>query len=63
MAGVLSHLSLGNVLLDYGTPLVLGAVLGGQLGPRISRRTRPEVLKKALIIVILLIGFRMVLSI
>ncbi|MBO3799957.1 MAG: TSUP family transporter [Candidatus Brockarchaeota archaeon] len=50
-------------MLDYGTPLVLGAVLGGQLGPRISRRTRPEVLKKALIIVILLIGFRMVLSI
>ncbi|MGB9717800.1 MAG: sulfite exporter TauE/SafE family protein [Thermoproteota archaeon] len=60
IAGVFSHLALGNVLLEYGVPLAVGATLGGQLGPRISRRLRPMMLRKALSIVVLLTGLRMI---
>ncbi len=59
ITGVISHLALGNVLLEYGVPLAVGATVGGQLGPRISRRLRPLMLRKALSIVVLLVGLRM----
>lgn len=60
IAGVFSHLLLGNVLLEYGVPLAIGAILGGQLGPRLSKRTKPKILRQMLSIIILLIGIRMV---
>lgn len=60
IAGVFSHLALGNVLLEYGVPLAVGATLGGQLGPRISKRIQPPMLRRALSIIVLLIGFRMI---
>lgn len=60
IAGVFSHLALGNVLLEYGVPLAVGATVGGQLGPRISRRIRPVMLRRMLSIIVLLIGFRMI---
>ncbi|MEM4168861.1 MAG: sulfite exporter TauE/SafE family protein [Thermoproteota archaeon] len=60
IAGLFSHLALGNVLPEYGVPLAVGATLGGQLGPRISKRLRPLMLRKALSIVVLIIGLRMI---
>ncbi len=60
IAGVFSHLVLGNVLLEYGVPLAVGATLGGQLGPRISRIIQPVMLRRALSITVLLIGLRMI---
>lgn len=59
IAGVLSHLALGNVVLEYGVPLAVGATLGGQLGPRISRKIQPVMLRRALSIAVILIGLRM----
>ncbi|MEM2087205.1 MAG: sulfite exporter TauE/SafE family protein [Thermoproteota archaeon] len=60
IAGLFSHLALGNVLPEYGVPLAVGATLGGQLGPRISKRLRPLMLRKALSIVVLIVGLRMI---
>lgn len=61
IAGVFSHLALGNVLLEYGVPLAVGATAGGQLGPRISRKIQPVMLRRTLSITVLLIGLRMLL--
>jgi len=58
--GVFSHLALGNILPEYGVPLAVGATIGGQFGPRISRRIQPSMLRKALSIIVLLIGLRMI---
>jgi len=62
IAGVISHLALGNVLLEYGVPLAVGATLGGQLGPRLSKRIQPVMLRRALSIAVFLIGLRMVIG-
>ncbi|MGQ9478675.1 MAG: sulfite exporter TauE/SafE family protein [Thermoproteota archaeon] len=59
ISGVLTHLVSGNILLYYGIPLAIGATIGGQLGPRLSRRARPILLKRILSIIVLLIGLRM----
>jgi uncharacterized membrane protein YfcA len=60
IAGVISHLALGNVLIEYGVPLAIGTTVGGLLGPRISKRLRPLALRRVLSILILIIGLRMV---
>lgn len=60
ITGVFSHLVLGNVLLEYGVPLAVGATLGGQLGSRLSKRAKPKTLRRVLSIIILLVGLRMV---
>lgn len=60
ITGVISHLALGNILLEYGVPLAIGATAGGLLGPRISKRLRPLALRRVLSILILIIGLRMI---
>lgn len=59
-AGVISHYLLGNVLIEYAIPMAVGATLGGQLGPKISRKIKPSDLRRMLSILVLLIGLRMV---
>ena len=60
ITGVFSHLAFGNILFEYGVPLAFGATIGGQLGPRISRRIKPSMLRRVLSVMILLIGLRMI---
>lgn len=60
VAGVFLHIILGNVLLEYSVPLAIGTTLGGQLGPRLSKRAKPKTLRRMLSIIILLIGIRMI---
>ena|GEM_PF-441425 len=55
-AGVVSHYFLGNVLLDIAVPLSIGAIAGGQIGPRLASRAKPELLRRALAITVLVIG-------
>jgi len=62
VSGVATHLSLGNVNLDYATPLILGVVFGAQLGAYLARRTSGENLKKIFGTVLLIIGVRMTLK-
>lgn len=62
VSGVATHLSLGNINIDYAIPLVLGVIFGAQLGAYLARRTSGENLKKIFGIVLLLIGIRMILK-
>jgi len=62
VSGVATHLSLGNVNLDYAFPLILGVVFGAQLGAYLARRTSGENLKKIFGTVLLLVGIRMILK-
>ena len=61
-SSVVAHALLGNIRLDTAIPLALGALLGGQLGPRIFKRARPEMLKLAFSCVILVLGAMLLLK-
>jgi uncharacterized membrane protein YfcA len=58
---VISHFTLGNVLLEYAIPLAIGGVIGGQLGAFFSKRIDEIKLRKILIVVFIVVAFRMVL--
>ncbi|MEM2878478.1 MAG: sulfite exporter TauE/SafE family protein [Candidatus Hadarchaeales archaeon] len=59
VSAVVPHWMLGNVVLEYAIPLAAGGVVGGQLGPYLSVRSRATTLRKVMAIVIALIGVRM----
>jgi len=59
VAAVIPHWYLGNVLFDYAIPLTIGCVLGGQLGPYLSKRTRASTLRKILGAILILVSIRM----
>jgi len=61
VAAVIPHWFLGNILLDYAIPLTVGCVLGGQLGPYLSKRARAGTLRKILGAILIFIGLRMLL--
>jgi len=61
VAAVIPHWFLGNILLEYAIPLAIGCVIGGQIGPYLSRRTRASTLRKILGAVFIIIGLRMLL--
>lgn len=61
MAAAVPHWMLGNVLIDYVVPLTLGAILGAQIGPHLSRRVRERSIRRALGIAFVLVGIRMLL--
>jgi uncharacterized membrane protein YfcA len=61
VAAVVPHWFLGNILLDYAIPLAVGCVLGGQLGPYLSKRARASTLRKILGAIFIFIGLRMLL--
>jgi len=61
VAAVIPHWFLGNILLEYAIPLTIGCVIGGQIGPRLSKRTRASILRKILGTVFIFIGLRMLL--
>jgi len=61
VAALIPHWLLGNVLLDYAVPLAIGCVIGGQIGPYLSKRTRASTLRRILAAVFILIGLRMLL--
>jgi len=61
VAAVIPHWLLGNILLGYAIPLAIGCVIGGQIGPYISKRTPASTLRKILAAVFIVIGARMLL--
>lgn len=61
VAALLPHWWLGNVLLEYAVPLTFGCVVGGQIGPYLSRRTPAATLRRILAAVFVIIGTRMLL--
>lgn len=59
VAGVISHYLLGNVILEYAIPMAMGAIVGGQVGPRLSKKIKPPELRRMLSVIVFLIGLRM----
>jgi len=61
IAAVIPHWLLGNIMLDYAVPLVIGCVFGAQLGPFLSKHTSASTLRKILGAILVLISIRMLL--
>ncbi|MGC8816490.1 MAG: sulfite exporter TauE/SafE family protein [Candidatus Hadarchaeum sp.] len=61
VAALVPHWLLGNVLLEYAVPLTIGCVIGGQIGPYLSKRTSAAILRRILAAVFVVIGVRMLL--
>jgi uncharacterized membrane protein YfcA len=60
-AGV-THAALGHARLEYAIPLILGIVVGTQIGARLARRTKARVLEKILGLCLLVVGFKLILE-
>ena len=56
IAGVSTHILLGNVLVDYAAPLVVGILIGAQLGARTAKQLRSTGLERVFAVAVLLIG-------
>jgi hypothetical protein len=61
VAAVIPHWFLGNILLGHAIPLAIGCVIGGQIGPYLSKRTQASTLRKIMGTVFIVIGLRMLL--
>ncbi len=55
----ISHIKLGNIVPTYAAPLVMGAILGSQVGPYVSKHVSEEALRKILSGVFLIVAARM----
>ena len=55
-SSVVAHVLMGNVRVELAIPMAAGAFVGGQIGPRLFRRVRPELLKLAFSCLALALG-------
>jgi len=62
ISGVSTHIVLGNVVIAYAVPLVIGIVLGAQLGARASRRLRSLSLEVVFAVAVLSLGTLLIVS-
>jgi len=62
LSGVSTHIILGNVLIAYAIPLVIGIVPGAQLGARVARRLRSLSLEVVFVVALLGIGTLLIIS-
>lgn len=62
ISGVSTHIMLGNVLIAYAVPLVIGVVLGAQVGARAARRLRSLSLEMVFAVALLGIGALLIIS-
>lgn len=58
-AALIPHVFFGNVALEKAVPVTIGAVIGAQLGPAISKRMKVATLRKILGVVLFVVGVRM----
>lgn len=62
IAGVATHLLLGNVRLDYAILLSVGVIVGAQIGAHVAKRTSSKNLRRTFGIVLVIISLRMILK-
>jgi hypothetical protein len=62
LSGVATHISLGNVQFDYALVLVVGAVLGAQIGAHVVKRVSSKNLRRIFGVVLVLVSLRMILK-
>lgn len=62
IAGVLMHLQLNNVRLEYSAYIAIGVIFGTQLGARIAKKSSGKLLKKAFSLVMLIVSLRLLIN-
>lgn len=62
ISGAITHLTLGNVQLEYAVYLILGVMAGTQLGAAVAKKMKEKALARIFGFVIILIGLRMIVS-
>jgi hypothetical protein len=62
ISGVSTHIILGNVLIAYAVPLVIGIVVGAQLGARAAKRLKSVSLERAFTVALLGIGILLIVT-
>lgn len=62
LVGVISHFALGHVLLVPALAVGIGAVIGAQLGARISKNTKPTSIMNLLTIAQIIVGIQLILG-
>jgi len=62
ISGAVTHVTLGNVQIEYAVYLMFGVIAGTQLGAAIANRLKEKVLTRIFGLVIILIGLRMIAS-
>lgn len=60
MGSLITKINITTVPFSLGIPLIIGAVLGAQLGGRLNRKASPLVLKKITSFIIILVSIKMV---
>ncbi len=61
-SGVIQHLSLGNISVEYALPLVAGTIFGAQVGAHVSKKVSGQTLRKVFGIVLILVSVQMILK-
>ena len=62
LVGVVSHFALGHVLLMPALAIGIGAVIGAQLGARISKKTKPTSIMNLLTLAQIIVGLQLILN-
>jgi hypothetical protein len=62
ISGVATHLSIGNVHMDYAILLALGVIFGAQLGAHVSQKVSGKHLRRLFAVVLLVVSVRMILK-
>lgn len=62
ISGVTTHITLGHVLLEYAAPIVIGIVIGAQLGARTAKRLRSVSLERVFAVVVLVIAILLIVT-
>jgi uncharacterized membrane protein YfcA len=62
ISGVATHVMLGHVLLEYAAPLVVGIVVGAQVGARTAKRLRSASLERIFAVVVFVIGVVLIIT-
>jgi len=62
ISGVSTHIMLGNVAVEHALPLVVGILLGAQLGARAARRLRCATLERAFAVAVLGMGVLLIIT-
>ncbi|MHA1834462.1 MAG: sulfite exporter TauE/SafE family protein [Candidatus Baldrarchaeia archaeon] len=57
-----THIILGNIIVKYAIPLVIGSIIGARIGPNISKMCGEENLRKILGVVFIVIAIRMIIT-
>lgn len=62
IAGVTTHLLLGNVRLEYSIYIAIGVVLGAQLGAKIAKKVSGKLLSTVFSMVLIIVSIRLLLK-